>query len=154
MADNGLNSTANASAILDVQCKRLSKRVLILQKQEVPQLFVILISQYYLLSDIDVPGLTTKPSNKTIIENQEVTFRCAATGNPTPNIKWIKDGNPLGNEDILSFKAKRGDSGKYWCTAENGLDVTVNSSAYLDVQCKLSRTLHYLKVHITEFLFT
>ena len=58
----------------------------------------------------------------------------------------------MGNEDILSFKAKRGDSGKYWCTAENGLDVTVNFSAYLDVQCKLSRTPLYLKVHITEFL--
>jgi len=82
-----------------------------------------------------------------------VTFHCAAIGNPTPNIKWIKDGTTVGNEDILSFKAKRGDSGKYWCTADNGLGATVNTSAYLDVQCKLSRALHYLKVHITEFLF-
>ena len=34
--------------------------------------------------------------------------------------------------------------GKYWCTAENGLDVTVNASAYLGVQCKLFITMYYL----------
>lgn len=123
-----------------------------MQKQEVPQLFVI-ISQYYFLFDIDAPGLTTKPSDKTTIENQEVTFHCAATGNPTPNIKWIKDGTTVGNEDILSFIAKRSDSGTYWCTADNGVGVTVNTSAYLDVQCKLLRSLHYLKGQITDFSF-
>ena len=91
---------------------------------------------------VTVPtSLTTKPSDQTVIENQEVTFQCTATGNPAPNIKWIKDGQPVGNGDILSFKAKRSDSGKYWCTAENGLDVTVNASAYLDVQCKF--TCHF-----------
>lgn len=38
--------------------------------------------------------------------------------------------------DTLSFEAFRNQSGKYWCSAENGLNVTVNASAYLDVQCK------------------
>ena len=50
----------------------------------------------------------------------------------------------MGNEEILSIKAKRSDSGKYWCTAENGLDVTANAGAYLDVQCKLFIALYYL----------
>lgn len=94
------------------------------------------------LSYIDAPSLTAKPSNKTSIENQEVALYCAAIGNPTPNIKWIKDGKTVGNGDILKIKAKRSDSGKYWCTAENGLDVTVNTSAYLDVQCKLFIALY------------
>ena len=38
--------------------------------------------------------------------------------------------------DTLNFKSTRSDSGKYLCLVENGLDVTVNASAYLDVQCK------------------
>lgn len=82
--------------------------------------------------------------NKTIIENHEVALHCAAIGNPAPNIKWIKDGKTVGNEEILSIKAKRSDSGKYWCTAENGLDANANTSAYLDVQCKLIIALYYL----------
>ena len=39
-------------------------------------------------------------------------------------------------EDTLQFKANRTHSGKYWCTAENGLAITVNASAFLDVKCK------------------
>ena len=37
----------------------------------------------------------------------------------------------------MSFEAKRNQSGNYWCLAENGLNVTVNASASLDVQCEL-----------------
>ena len=73
-----------------------------------------------------------------------MALHCAAIGNPTPNIKWIKDGKTVGNGEILNITVKRSDSGKYWCTAENGLDVTVNASAYLDVQCKLFITMYYL----------
>ena len=40
--------------------------------------------------------------------------------------------------DTLSFEAFRNQSGEYWCSVENGFDVTVNASAYLDVQCKYS----------------
>ena len=39
--------------------------------------------------------------------------------------------------DTLSFETNRNQSGKYWCSAENGLNSTVNASAILDVQCKL-----------------
>ena len=70
------------------------------------------------------------------MENQDITFHCTATGNPTPKITWIKDGKTVAQGDSWSFTAKRNHSGKYWCSAENGLDMTANSSAYLDVQCK------------------
>ncbi len=70
------------------------------------------------------------------MENKEVTFHCTATGNPTPKITWIKDGETVAQGDILSFKANRNHSGNYWCLAQNGLDITVNGSASLDVQCK------------------
>ena len=84
------------------------------------------------------PSLTTKPSDQTVIENQEVTFKCIVTGNPTPDIKWIKDGKTVGIGEILNLEGKQSDSGKYVCTAENGLEVAVNTSAYLDVQCKFT----------------
>ena len=70
------------------------------------------------------------------MENKQLTLHCTAIGNPTPKITWTKDGNTVAQGDTMSFKANRNHSGKYLCSAENGLDITVNASAYLDVQCK------------------
>ena len=85
------------------------------------------------------PSLVTKPSDKTIIENEEVTFHCGAIGNPVPKITWIKDGKTLRLGDTLRFTANRSHSGKYWCLAKNYLNVTVNASVNLDVQCKYNK---------------
>ena len=38
--------------------------------------------------------------------------------------------------ETLSFEANRNQSGNYWCSVENGLGVTENASAHLNVQCK------------------
>ena len=64
-----------------------------------------------------------------------MTFHCNATGNPAPKITWTKDGKTVGTKDTLSFEALRSKSGKYWCSADNGLNSTVNASAILNVQC-------------------
>ena len=65
------------------------------------------------------------------------------SGNPVPNIKWIKDGMTVGTGDMLTFETNRNHSGKYWCTAENGLDVQINASAQLNVQCEYTEAYHY-----------
>ena len=75
------------------------------------------------------------------MEKQEVTFHCTANGNPTPEITWIKDGETVARGEFLNFKANRSHSGKYWCSADNGLDTSDNASAYLDVLCKYKNTV-------------
>ena len=52
---------------------------------------------------------------------------------------WIKDGKTVALGDILSFDTNRNNSGQYWCLAENGLGLAINTSAYLDVQCKYGK---------------
>ena len=44
----------------------------------------------------------------------------------------------MGTRETLTIETNRNHSGEYWCTAENGLDVQINASAKLDVQCKYS----------------
>ena len=82
------------------------------------------------------PSLITKPTDKTVIEGDQAMFHCEATGNPTPTIKWIRDGKTVVRGEALSFETKRNDSGKYWCLADNGVNPAANASAYLDVQCE------------------
>ena len=82
------------------------------------------------------PSITIKPTDKTITEGDMVAFRCTASGNPIPEIKWIKDEKTLAEGDTLSLKTNRTQSGKYWCSAQNGVKSAVNASANLDVQCK------------------
>ena len=76
------------------------------------------------------------PTNQTVIEGAMATFHCNATGNPTPKIRWIKDGKTVGEEDALSFVTKKNDSGRYWCLADNGFNATVKAIAYLNVKCE------------------
>ncbi|RMX60520.1 hypothetical protein pdam_00001439 [Pocillopora damicornis] len=80
------------------------------------------------------PSLITTPDDQIVIEGTKVTFLCNASGNPSPKITWSKDGKTLTEGETLSFEANRNQSGEYWCSAENGLSVTVNASAHLDVQ--------------------
>ena len=70
------------------------------------------------------------------MENEETTFDCTASGNPTPTITWIKNGKTVTQGERLGLNGHRSQTGRYWCLAENGLDVSANASAYLDVQCK------------------
>ena len=59
----------------------------------------------------------------------------------------------MAHGETLTFKTNRTQSGKYWCSAENGLNSTVNASASLDVLCKyFARILYFSYCYHKEFL--
>ena len=89
--------------------------------------------------------LISAPSNQTTNETDTVTFVCNISANPAPVIKWYKDELTVGTGDSLSFPVFKNQSGYYWCSADNGLNVTVNASAYLNVHCEY-------KISSKEFL--
>ena len=72
----------------------------------------------------------------TVIEGTKIIFNCSATGNPHPDMSWLKDGKTVAEGDTLSLETSRNDSGIYWCLAKNGVGEVINATAYLDVQCK------------------
>ena len=51
----------------------------------------------------------------------------------------MKNGTFMSEKDTLAFETSRNDSGKYWCLAKNGLGDAINTTVYLDVQCKFGR---------------
>ena len=84
-----------------------------------------------------LPSFVTKPRNQTVIEKENAIFYCNASGNPTANITWLKDGTIVGTGNTLRFETTwRYQSGRYWCEVNNGLNVTIKTSTDLNVQCK------------------
>ena len=81
--------------------------------------------------------------DETLIEGDNLTLSCNASGMPSPMVSWIKVGNHMrmsGNE--LAFtNITRGDAGEYRCEATNGCG-TASESARIFVQCKLTITCH------------
>lgn len=89
-----------------------------------------------LLNNTVLPIFTKRPTDRTVKEGEEATFYCTATGNPTPKLTWLKDGKSVGAGETLKVVAHKNNSGNYWCSADNGLGLAINASAYLNVQCK------------------
>ena len=68
---------------------------------------------------------------------------CGASGNPTPNIYWVKDGRRLEPNSRFSVveggqlqiaESKESDQGKYECVAENEVGTQYSYSAQLYVR--------------------
>ena len=84
--------------------------------------------------------ISQKPSSKVVVEGENVTLRCNATGNPAPNITWTKDGSPTvlyQGETYNIVNIQRQAAGDYTCTAWNGVGEKTNATATLAVHCKL-----------------
>ena len=88
-----------------------------------------------------------------MIEFEETTLHCTATGNPMPKIKWVKDGKTVGTGISLILKTSRNETGEYWCWADNGLGKSIKAGSYLDVQCKCERLYAYTTTINSKKLF-
>ena len=82
------------------------------------------------------------PTNQTVLEGNNATFFCYASGNPAPSITWIKDERVVGRGETLTIETRKESSGEHLCVADNGFSDTANASAYLNVQCKYETLLY------------
>ena len=87
----------------------------------------------------------------TVIEeqNRNLTLNCTVNGNPTPDVKWTKDGIDISENQGISvsnfsgdtssltiINIVRGDEGQYRCVANNSVNITTSSPGKLTVNCE------------------
>jgi len=74
-----------------------------------------------------------------MLENQNVTLSCEATGNPKPDIFWYKNGEPIGTGPTLFLKqVNRISHLEYECVARNTIEPDSSRNFKLDVNCKFN----------------
>ena len=98
------------------------------------------------------PQITTQPQVGSVIEGDNVTLSCNASGNPEPTISWTRDGSLVSSGDQrISFEAgnrqltirnvNRTDSGEYRCVADNSEGNDTSNAITLDVKCKYTSSV-------------
>ena len=106
------------------------------------------------------PQFISSPQNVTVIEEQNVnlTLDCTVYGNPTPDVKWTKDGHDISENqriNVSDFKGNtssltitnivRGDEGQYRCMANNSVNTTTSAPGKLIVNCEYYFRLQYMR---------
>lgn len=90
-----------------------------------------------------VPYFTVEPEIQNAAEDENVEFKCEASGVPEPVIKWIHNGKPIdespnnprrrvGTNSIYISGLKSSDTGNYGCNATNSIGY-VYKDVYLNV---------------------
>ena len=98
------------------------------------------------------PQITTQPQVGSVIEGDNVTLSCNASGNPVPTISWTRDRSLVssgdqrisfeaGNRQLTITNVNRTDSGEYLCVADNSEGNDTSNAITLDVKCKYTSSV-------------
>ena len=125
--------------------------------------YLILVSICTIISSYLDPSLIESASgSQVVLEGNNLTLRCNASGNPTPNITWTKDySSSVLNQGITYsiVNIGRNASGNYTCTAWNGIGGQKKAIAAITVHCEFFRCIsnHYScekKAFYRTFVYT
>ncbi|XP_048588277.1 hemicentin-2 isoform X2 [Nematostella vectensis] len=99
---------------------------------------VIRTAQAKVTLDVQYPPMIhIGPKDQTLNESNPLSLYCNATGNPSPNITWVKTGSQnvtVGHGHTLSInKTMTSDEGVYACVAENGVGLPSNATAMVTI---------------------
>ena len=90
------------------------------------------------------PKITSEPEDKIANEMDNVTFHCAASGNPEPTITWTRNGQDVGKGEYLNIAVQTSLNGSVFkCTAENGVREPASATATLTVKALGTWILEY-----------
>lgn len=111
------------------------------------------ISQWTCVLLTGSPVLISIPEDQTVLEDDVVTFRCIADGNPFPSVAWTFNDTTLLNGDKYQIETSGSefgllrimnttfdDRGTYTCTFNNSLD-SASATVRLTVQGKITALL-------------
>ena len=85
------------------------------------------------------PTVTIQQCVSPLTEGDNTTLYCNATGNPVPDVAWIrKETNEIvsSNNMLHIPDVQRNQSGDYECLAWNGIGNNSTSICYIDVHCE------------------
>ena len=91
----------------------------------------------------DPPEFNSVTSDVVVVEGDpSITLQCITDGEPIPNITWTKvyahgsDSGELGTGNQFVLESNRNNSGRYRCTAYNGIGTAPNGTVKIEVNCK------------------
>lgn len=102
------------------------------------------------------PTITVLPVRQSIATvGENLTLICNASGDPTPNITWTKEGKTAPQFNVSGHKlhlvdVKREDFGSYKCTADNGYGTPATSLAVVNVKCPSQCDTKEVAITITD----
>ena len=107
----------------------------------------VMESQLIFLSLVmfSVPPSILPIANEAVIEGQNVTLSCNASGFPLPTVYWVKTSNAdrINKTELLFTNISRSDAGEYKCVASNQCN-TSTELAEVDVLCKFIAIVFFL----------
>lgn len=78
-------------------------------------------------------------SLKNVVEGDNVSLNCNATGNPAPNVAWIRrsDNSLIASSGTAVLtNIRRADSGIFYCLAWNGIGANASGNVTIDILCE------------------